>query len=172
MGSSVPSIRTLRLNELTHESWSPFGTLPSDEQTPNDTSDLEFLQHDGHVNFIAHTNSELSFTARGGACCELLNRHDTHTQTLMPMTCDAYVVVAPRSLDFSRADHFNQVLAFRLPQYVAAHLHRGTWHWGPYPIGATMLRIFNVQGRGYANDNTIAWLARDHSITYEVLIHD
>ena len=30
------------------------------------------------------------------------------------------------------------------------------------------MRIFNVQGRGYADDNGIAWLTRDHGVIYEV----
>ena len=168
---STPSAshsRRLHLTELNHASWSPFGTIPSDERTPNDTSELEFLQRDGHVNFIGHHNSELTFAPDGSARCELLNRHDTHTQTLMPMTGDAYVVVAPANVDFSDPAHFEHVVAFRLRQHDVVHLHRGTWHWGPYPIGADSLRIFNIQGRGYANDNGIAWLTRDHAITYEV----
>ena len=33
-------------------------------------------------------------------------------------------------------------------------LHRGTWHWGPFPIrGAASVRLLNVQGRRYAEDN-------------------
>ena len=33
-------------------------------------------------------------------------------------------------------------------------LHRGTWHWGPFPIRpATSVRLLNVQGRRYAEDN-------------------
>jgi hypothetical protein len=30
------------------------------------------------------------------------------------------------------------------------------------------VRIFNVQGRGYAADNGIAWLTRDYEVVYEV----
>ena len=32
-------------------------------------------------------------------------------------------------------------------------LHRGTWHWGPYPVGADSVRLFNVQGLRYREDN-------------------
>ena len=33
-------------------------------------------------------------------------------------------------------------------------LHQGTWHWGPFPIrGARSVRLLNVQGRRYAEDN-------------------
>jgi ureidoglycolate hydrolase len=160
--------RQLTLEPVTHESWAPFGTIPSDEQTDHDTTDLEFLWNDGHVNFIGHINDELTFATDGAAHCELLNRHDTHTQTLMPMSGDAYVVVAPEDHDFSQPDHFEHVRAFYLPQYAVVHLARGTWHWGPYPLDVEQVRIFNIQGRGYAKDNGIAWLARDHDVTYDV----
>jgi ureidoglycolate hydrolase len=165
----VESIR-LRPELAAHETWAPFGTLPSDEGTEHDRSDLEFLWDDGHVNFIAHSNDEITFTDDGAARCELLNRHDTHTQTLMPMDADAYVVVAPAAIDFSQPEHFGEVRAFWLPRNAVAHLARGTWHWGPYPIGQHTVRIFNVQGAGYVNDNGIAWLARDHNVVIEVAL--
>jgi ureidoglycolate hydrolase len=98
-----------------------------------------------------------------------LNRHDTHTQTLMPMTADAYVVVAPAVIDFSAVAHLETVRAFRLSQHAVVHLARGTWHWGPYPIGADELSIFNIHGRGYANDNAIAYLARDLHTAFAVV---
>jgi ureidoglycolate hydrolase len=151
----------------TRESFAPFGTLPPEEGDGNPTADLEFLWNDGSVNFIGHTLDELE-VRDGRLRCELLNRHDTHTQTLMPMSGAAVVVVAPANLDFSEPAHFDAVRAFALPRHSCVHLHRGTWHWGPYPVGADQLRIFNVQGRGYANDNGIAWLTRDHGVVYEV----
>ena len=36
-------------------------------------------------------------------------------------------------------------------------LHRGTWHWGPFPVGgATTVRLLNVQGLRYREDNADA----------------
>lgn len=158
----------LHLETVTPESWAPFGTIPSDEGSEHDRSDLEFLWDDGHVNFISHTNDEIPFTADGAACCERLNRHDTHTQTLMPYDTDAYAVVAPADVDFSEPEHLETVRAFRLPRHAVVQLARGTWHWGPYPLGQDSIRIFNIQGTGYVNDNGIAWLTRDHGVTFEV----
>jgi ureidoglycolate hydrolase len=162
-------MRTVRLEAVpaTRESFAPFGMIPPDENDGNPSADLEFLWNDGAANFIGHTLDELE-VVDGWLRCELLNRHDTHTQTLMPMTGDAVVVVAPGEVDFSQPEHFDTVRAFLMPRYSCAHLRRGTWHWGPYPLGAPSVRIFNVQGRGYARDNGIAWLARDHSVLYEV----
>jgi ureidoglycolate hydrolase len=159
---------TLRLETATPESWSAFGSIPTDEDSAAAPSRLEFLWDDGQVNFIGHMNSEISFGATGAARCELLNRHDTHTQTLMPMDADAYVVVVPAAVDFSDPSHFAQARAFMLPQHAVVHLDRGTWHWGPYPIGVESVRIFNIQGAGYVRDNGIAWLARDHGTIFEV----
>jgi ureidoglycolate hydrolase len=158
----------LRLESVTHDSWAPFGTIPSDEGTEHDRADLEFLWDDGHVNFISHTNDEISFADDGAARCELLNRHDTHTQTLMPVDADAYVVVAPASFDFGDPSDADGIRAFVLPQYSVVNLARGTWHWGPYPLTADRVRVFNIQGRGYPDDNGIAWLARDHRVLVEV----
>ena len=93
-----------------------------------------FTRNDGWVNFIGHTLDEIE-VRDGRLRCELLNRHDTHTQTLMPMSGDALVVVAPADVDFSEPAHFDTVKAFALPQHTCVHLHRGTWHWGPYPVG-------------------------------------
>ena len=162
-------VRIVRLaTEIaTRESFAPFGAIPPEEGDGNATADLEFLWEDGSVNFIGHTLDELE-VVDGRLRCELVNRHDTHTQTLMPMSGDAVVVVAPADVDFSEPAHFDTVRAFALARHSCVHLHRGTWHWGPYPVGADTLRIFNVQGRGYPNDNGIAWLTRDHGVIYEV----
>ena len=162
-------MRTVRLEALaaTRAAFAPFGDIPPEENDGNPTADLEFAWNDGAANFIGHTLDELE-VVDGWLRCELLNRHDTHTQTLMPMSGDAIVVVAPGGVDFSEAAHFDAVRAFVMPRYTCVHLHRGTWHWGPYPLDAQSVRIFNVQGRGYADDNGIAWLARDHSVLYEV----
>jgi hypothetical protein len=161
--------RTVELKpiEATIESFAPYGVLPPEEGDGNPTADLEFLLHDGWVNYIGHSLDEIE-VRDGRLRCELLNRHDTHTQTLMPLDAEAIVVVAPPAADFSEAAHFDAVRAFALPRLTCVHLHRGTWHWGPYPVGAEHVRMFNIQGRGYPNDNGIAWLTRDHDVVFEV----
>jgi hypothetical protein len=157
----------LDLIEATEASFAPYGVLPPFEGDGHPTADLEFVLNDGWVNYIGHTLDEIEVDG-DVLRCELLNRHDTHTQTLMPMSADALVVVAPPDADFSQPEHFDAVRAFVLPRHTCVHLHRGTWHWGPYPIGADSVRIFNIQGRGYPNDNAVVWLTRDHGVVYEV----
>jgi ureidoglycolate hydrolase len=162
-------VRTITLNPtaVTPEAFAPFGVLPPDEGDGNETADLEFLLNDGWVNYIAHTLDEIE-VIDGMLRCDVLNRHDTHTQTLMPMSGPAVLVVAPAGIDFSEPAHYDTVHAFFLPQHACIHLRRGTWHWGPYPVGANEVRIFNIQGRGYPNDNGTVQLVRDHGLAYEV----
>ena len=165
---SEPKTIELKPVEATIASFAPYGVLPPEEGDGNPTADLEFTLNDGWVNYIGHSLDEID-VRDGRLVCELLNRHDTHTQTLMPIDADAVVVVAPPDADFSAPAHFDAVRAFALPRLTCVHLHRGTWHWGPYPVGADQVRMFNIQGRGYPNDNGIAWLARDHGIVFEVI---
>ena len=43
--------------------------------------------------------------------------------------------------------------AFALEPLEAFVLSRGTWHWGPFPRGPEPVRLLNVQGARYAEDN-------------------
>ena len=150
-------IVTLEPQPLTVEAFTPFGVLPRDEGV-EPTADLEFTLDDGWVNYISHSLDEID-VVDGALHCDVLNRHDTHTQTLMPVSADAVMVVAPADVPMTSAADVASVGAFLVRRYECVHLHRGTWHWGPYPVGAPELRIFNIQGRGYPSDNTVAALA-------------
>ena len=50
-------MRTITLEPITvtRESFLPYGVLPPDEGDGHPTADLEFLLHDGWVNYIGHT---------------------------------------------------------------------------------------------------------------------
>src|SRR3954469_2583003 len=91
----------LTLESATPESFAAYGVLPPFEGDGQPTADLVFTRNDGWVNYIGHTLDEIE-VHDGNMCCALLNRHDTHTQTLMPMSGDAVVVVAPAEVDFSQ----------------------------------------------------------------------
>jgi ureidoglycolate hydrolase len=157
---------TLRAEPLSREGFAPFGALPPDEGD-EPTADLEFLLADGWVNYIGHTLDEID-VVDGALRCDVLNRHDTHTQTLMPVSGDAIVVVAPADVAMTTDDDVATARAFVVRQYECVHLRRGTWHWGPYPIGAPTVRVFNIQGRGYPTDNGVAALARDLGVVLDV----
>jgi ureidoglycolate hydrolase len=154
---------------LSRDGFAPFGVLPP-EEGDEPTADLEFRWNDGWVNYISHSRDELPDAGTGASAlrCELLNRHDTHTQTLMPVSADTVMVVAPAGTEFVTARDVGAARAFVVRRGECVHLARGTWHWGPYPISAPTVRIFNVQGRGYVRDNGVAALARDLGVAIEV----
>jgi ureidoglycolate hydrolase len=116
---------------------------------------MTFTWADPHVNIIGHARSEVPETARG-LRCEVLYRHDTHTQSVMSIDVPAVIVVAPADVDFSSPEDAEQIHVFRLEPLQPLVLHRGTWHWGPFPVAAPEVRLFNVQGLRYAEDN--AWV--------------
>ena len=95
----------------------------------------------------------------GGLRCEVLFRHATHTQVLMPLDTVAVIVVAPAGLAMTGPLDIDEVRAFLIEPLDSVVLHRGTWHWGPYPVGSESVTLFNVQGRRYAEDNASADLA-------------
>ncbi len=144
---------------LTAAAWAPFGWLPVADTDPTDgRRTLHYEWADPHLNVIAHTADEVEHTERGLVCAGLY-RHATHTQALMPINCDAVLAVATPDTDFAGPGAVDSVRAFRLAPLDVLVLERSTWHWGPFPLGPQPVRLLNVQGRGYAEDNEYADLA-------------
>jgi ureidoglycolate hydrolase len=141
---------------LTEEAWAPFGWLPVADTDPRDgVQRMSFEWDDVHVNIIGHARSEVPQTP-DGLRCEMLFRHDTHTQSVMALDAPAVIAVAPSGQDFAAVDDAGSIRVFRLEPLAPLVLHKGTWHWGPFPVSADAVRLFNVQGRRYAEDN--AWV--------------
>ncbi len=160
----------LRPEPLTRAGWAPFGWLPVADTDPLDaTFDYEFTWGDPHVNVISHAADEVEHTPRGLVCAAMF-RHDTHTQTLMPLDVDSVIAVAPAAVDLSRPEDLEAARAFRLRPLESLVLFRGTWHWGPFPVGSEPVRLFNVQGKRYAEDNACADLAARADACFEVLL--
>ncbi|HLH28321.1 MAG TPA: ureidoglycolate lyase, partial [Acidimicrobiales bacterium] len=113
---------------------------------------------DPHVNVIGHRRDEVPATD-GALRCEVLYRHLTHTQVVMPLDVEAVIAVAPAGADPRTPEGARRIEAFLLPVQQAVVLSRGTWHWGPFPVAADAVRLFNVQGLRYAEDNDAADLA-------------
>ncbi|HEY3724236.1 MAG TPA: ureidoglycolate lyase [Acidimicrobiia bacterium] len=159
----------LEADPLTADAWAPFGWLPVADTDPLDqTFSYEFAWGDPHVNVISHAFDEVPHTDRG-ALCEIMYRHDTHTQTLLPLNVDSVVAVAPAAVDFADPADLDAVRVFRIHPLDPFALFRGTWHWGPFPIGAEAVRMFNVQGKRYAEDNASVDLAAKAGAVFEVL---
>jgi hypothetical protein len=152
----APPVRTITPIPLDEGSWAPFGWLPVADTDPSDgTHRLEFDWDDVHVNRISHRRDEVP-AVPGGLRCQMLFHHVTHTQVLMPLDVAAVVVVAAPSVPFTSASDIESARAFVLEPLRAVVLHRGTWHWGPFPIVAEAVELFNVQGLRYAEDNARA----------------
>lgn len=163
-----PRTFTVRAEPLARSSWGPFGWLPVDDTDPSDGQQtLEFEWRDPHVNFIAHAADEVQRDA-DRIRCDRMYRHDTHTQTLMPTNCDSVVAVAPAKVDFSRPEHLDTIRAFVLHPLDCVVLARGTWHWGPFPLDGDHVRLFNVQGRRYSEDNACVDLTPATGATVEI----
>ena len=144
---------SITASRLSEDSWSPFGWIPVDDTDPRDAGrDLVFEWADPHLNVIAHAYEEVEHT-EGGSVCSVMYRHDTHTQALTPLNVPCVVAVAPAAVDFSDASHLSLVRAFALEPLDSLVLFRGTWHWGPFPLGREPVRLLNVQGARYAEDN-------------------
>jgi ureidoglycolate hydrolase len=144
---------------LTEEAWEPFGWLPVADTDPRDGSHRMFFEWaDAHVNLIGHARTEVP-EAPCGLRCEMLYRHDTHTQALMPLNVPAVIAVAPADVEFDDGTEAEAIHAFRVEPLDSLVLNRGTWHWGPFPIEGPEVRLFNVQGLRYAEDNRMVDLA-------------
>lgn len=139
---------------ITTETFAPFGWLPVADTDPGDGAQtLHFEWADPHLNVISHRPDEIDHAENGAPLCSVLYRHATHTQALTTLNVDAVVACAPADVDFSDPSDLDTVVAFRLRPLDTFVLHRGTWHWGPFPLGTEPVQLLNVQGLRYADDN-------------------
>ncbi len=77
--------------------WAPFGWLPVADTDPADGDErMTFLWDDVHVNIIGHARAEVPRGGPGGLRCEMLFRHDTHTQSIMALDVPAVIAVGLR----------------------------------------------------------------------------
>jgi ureidoglycolate hydrolase len=143
-----------RAQPLTVEAFEPMGWVPVADTDPDDGAQtLHFEWADPHLNVISHAAAEIDHTEQGAPLCTVLYRHATHTQALLVLNVDAVVACAPAGVEFSGPGDLDAIVAFRLRPLDTFVLHRGTWHWGPFPLGPEPVRLLNVQGRRYADDN-------------------
>ena len=160
--------RALRAEPITAASWAPFGWIPvADTDVADQSFSYEFAWGDPHVNVISHGPDEVEHTA-AGLVCDRFYRHDTHTQVLLPLDVASVVAVAPTGVEFASPADLDTVRAFALTPLQGFALHRGTWHWGPFPVGDAPVHLWNVQGKRYAEDNRCAELTTLVQTTLEI----
>jgi ureidoglycolate hydrolase len=146
---------------LSAEAWAPFGQIIGGPGEGSDACALELRQGaEFHLDVLTYRWRPLR--------CDLLNRHHTATQALIPLGgAPAIVVVAPSHLDFSVSSHLESIRAFTITGQQGINLAIGTWHWGPYPLGAEV-HLANVQARDVGRDNEVAYLERDLGTVVEI----
>ena len=156
-------IVTISAQPLTAEAWQPFGQVIGGPDQGSVECVLELRDAAVfHLDVLSYTWHPLR--------CDLLNRHHTATQALIPLGGDpAVVVVAPGTVDFSDPSHVESIRAFTISGHQGINLAIGTWHWGPYPLGPEV-HLANFQARDVANDNEIAYLERDLGVVVEVRV--
>ncbi|MCU1495005.1 MAG: uncharacterized protein JWO62_2769 [Acidimicrobiaceae bacterium] len=148
-----PTDQTIVAQHLSSREWARFGWLPLNDTDPHDgDARLDFEWNDVHVNMIHHDLGEVTQTSKG-LVCDVLFHHSTHTQALLVLNCPAVLVVAPSSFSVTDLPSVDDMRAFLLQPHDTVVLHRGTWHWGPFPVGAERVDLYNVQGLRYAEDN-------------------
>ena len=158
----------VRAEPLDKETWSTYGWIPVRDTDPGDgTSRLVFEWSDVHLNIISHRLEELVRTD-SGLVCDVMFRHLTHTQGLLVLNCPAVVAVAPPSSQLSGPEDLDHVRAFLLRPHDSFVLHRGTWHWGPFPVSDPQVDLFNIQGLRYSEDNDCAKLG-ERGAAFEVI---
>ncbi len=87
--------RRIEPEAISESAWQPFGWLPVPDTDPEDGSNrLAYEWADPHVNIIGHRRDEVP-VADGALRCEVLFRHLTHTQVVMPLDVDAVIAVSP-----------------------------------------------------------------------------
>jgi ureidoglycolate hydrolase len=144
---------TIDAEPLTPDAWGEYGWLPVLDDDPTDgIHALEFSWQDAHLNYISHAPDEVE-RVDDWFVVNRMYHHDTHTQALMPVNCPSLIAVAPAIVDFSYAAQVETVRAFVLDPLVCIVLHRGTWHYGPFPLGTEPVRLLNLQGRRYEEDS-------------------
>jgi ureidoglycolate hydrolase len=154
----MTSTHTVRAEPLSEVAFAPFGQVLAVGDAVMELREGEVF----HLNVLHYDRKPLR--------CDHLNRHHRATQALVALAGKAtLLVVAPAAYDFSTDDHLAQVRAFVCDGTAGVNLALRTWHWGPYPI-TDHVDLVNVQGRGFADDNEIAYLERDLGVVVEVVL--
>lgn len=149
---------TVRAQPLSEAAFAPFGQVLSAGDAVMELRGEEVF----HLNVLHYDRQPLR--------CDHLNRHHKATQALVALAGKpTLLVVAPAEYDFSIDQHLSHVRAFACDGSAGVNLSLGTWHWGPYPI-TDHVDLVNVQGKGFANDNEIAYLERDLGVVVEVVL--
>jgi ureidoglycolate lyase len=154
----MTTTHTVRAEPLSEAAFAPIGQVLAVGDAVMELRDGEVF----HLNVLHYDRMDLR--------CDHLNRHHKATQALVALAGKpTLLVVAPAAYDFSTPDHLAHVRAFVCDGTAGVNLSLGAWHWGPYPM-TDYVDLVNVQGRGFADDNEVAYLERDLGVVVEVVL--
>ena len=120
---------------------------------------MTFEWADAHVNLIGHARSEVPETTRRPALRDALPPRHPHPGPDAAERSGRDRGGARRASSSTDEAEADAIRAFRIEPLESLVLHQGTWHWGPFPIEGPEVRLFNVQGLRYAEDNRCVDLA-------------
>lgn len=125
------TVRDLRVQTVTKESFSPFGDLiaPIEDGVPFGSADakLDLTQGTPRLYIMRLPNK--------GLVLRQITRHRNVTQCLSALGGKSWLmaVAPPKNVDDPSAEPaLEDIVGFHIPGTVAVKLHRGTWHAGPY----------------------------------------
>ncbi|MHB8452084.1 MAG: ureidoglycolate lyase [Mycobacteriales bacterium] len=151
-----PAVHWLTAEPLRQEAFAPFGQVIGAEEVRMELRGDEVF----HLDVLSYDHRPLRM--------DHLNRHHKATQALYPLHgCAAVLVVGAAQLDFADPADLAELRAFVLDGTAGVNLALGTWHEGPWPVGAHV-DLLNVQGRHVEGDNEVAHLARDLGVVIGV----
>jgi ureidoglycolate lyase len=152
---------TLVAEPLSAAAFAPFGQVIARDMMIDTVMELRGGEV-FHLNVLSYDGRPL--------VCDHLNRHHRATQALVALAGrPSLVVVAPRDVDFSAREQLTSLRAFVCDGTAGINLALGTWHWGPYPL-MDHVDLVNVQGRGFADDNEVAYLERDLDVVVRIAL--
>ncbi len=138
VGRDGVTVIDLPVHELTAAAFAPYGQViaASDDGVP-------FGPHEAQLDFDGGVPRFYIFSLQAKPLAfRHITRHQRVTQCLAAVGGGSWLVaVAPPSGSVPDPE---RIMAFRVPGSVAVKLHRGTWHAGPYFVGATM-SFFNLE---------------------------
>lgn len=137
------ALRDLAIEDLTPESFAPFGTV-----VPPMEDGVEFGDHDAKLDLTQGTPRFYCMRIPGrGLVVKQITRHRSVTQTLASAGGhDWWLAVAPPyEIDVDGAEpKLEDIRAFRIPGDTAVMLYTGTWHAGPLFEGGER-SFFNLE---------------------------
>ena len=147
-------VRTIRASTIDPEGFAPFGrVLGTDDAAPDERVVGRFSNGQQPMPSVIR-----EFNPDGVPHCDWLARHLDQTQALTPIDGPIVVVLGPPGTDPTSETGFAALRAFVADIGEGLQIDEGVWHWAA-AVGRVPVRVANVQGHRWPEDNEIVSLA-------------